>query len=658
MLIYLADLAHTYSTKNESLMIPLNIGYLKAYALEKHKDKVEIKLFKDPQKLLEALDDQNPNLMGFANYGWNSDLNLKIGNYIKSKSPDTTIISGGPNIDEGSESITNFLNLNSYIDYYVTDGGEEPFSEIISWLMNNKKSEIPKNIIYLQKNRVLFNSGRRPLKKESNHISSPYLAGYLDGFLDLNMVPLLETNRGCPFRCSFCAWGMASHDIVSKLNIDNTIAEIEYIGKRTKVNNWIICDANFGMLKRDVTIAKAIRKVHDKYQYPKTCQMWLSKNTSDRNLEIAKILGNMIVPTMAIQSMDKTVLENINRDNISSDTYYKYQKKFHSMGSTTYSDLIVPLPMEKLSTHLDGLRKLFDVGVDIIQNHNMRMLPGCEMNTDETRKKFKFKTKYRLIHGDSGVYKTKNGKDIKSFELEESLRSTNTMNEEDLFKLREIHFFIEFTWNLKIYSDLLQIAKNFNINPIDLILNFMENTKKNKKLSLFWRLFNESSKNEWFNNREDAESFFSKKENFAKLVNQEYEKINIQFAIIILRDYKKTFDEVFLNTIKSYEEIPKNFIDNLSTIVFSQFPPLETGNIKIKSRIDFKDIFNSEKVYETNSNIFEYSFPKNKLQEEVTNILLKKGTSISKVLNTQAFSIRDLKRNFIIDKNISRNQLN
>ena len=56
MLIYLADLAHTYSTKNESLMIPLNIGYLKAYALEQHKDKVEIKLFKDPQKLLEALD--------------------------------------------------------------------------------------------------------------------------------------------------------------------------------------------------------------------------------------------------------------------------------------------------------------------------------------------------------------------------------------------------------------------------------------------------------------------------------------------------------------------------------------------------------------------------------------------------------------------------
>ena len=52
----------------------------------------------------------------------------------------------------------------------------------------------------------------------------------------------------------------------------------------------------------------------------------------------------------------------------------------------------------------------------------------------------------------------------------------------------------------------------------------------------------------------------------------------------------------------------------------------------------------------TNSYIFQYYFPKNKLQKQVTEILMKKGTSVSKVLNTQSFSIRDLKRTFIIDK--------
>ena len=554
MLIYLADLAHTYSTKYESLMVPLNIGYLKAYAMEQHKNKLNIKLFKDPKKLLQSLHDESPDLVGLSNYGWNADLNLKIGKYIKSVLPKTIIISGGPNLDEEDKSRINFLKENDYVNYCIIDGGEEPFSELISWLMNSKKGEIPKNIIYLNhETGKIFNSGRRPLKKESNHISSPYLSGYLDEFLDSNMVPLLETNRGCPFRCSFCGWGMASHNIVSKLNIDNTILEIEYIGKRTKVNNWIICDANFGMLKRDVDIAKAIKKVHDKYKFPKTCIMWLAKNTTDRNLEIGKIMGDMVVATMAVQSLEPEVLKNINRDNISLDTYYKYQETFHSLGSTTSSDLIIPLPMETIDSHLNGLRKLFDAGVDIINNHNMRMLAGCEMNKPETRKKFKFKTKYRLIHGDSGIYHSPNGNKIKSFELEESLRSTSTMSEEDVFKLRAIHFFVSFSWNFKIYSDLLQIAKNFKVNQLDLILKFIENSKTNKELNKFWDLFNEASQNEWFDNKLEAEKFFSKEKNFKKLVNQDYEKINIQFSIVILRDYKRAFDDVFLKTIRSYD---------------------------------------------------------------------------------------------------------
>ena len=116
----------------------------------------------------------------------------------------------------------------------------------------------------------------------------------------------------------------------------------------------------------------------------------------------------------------------------------------------------MPLPGETFKSHLKGLKKLFDMGVDIIQNHNMRMLAGSEMNSSKIRKKYKFKTKYRLIHGDSGVYKTPNGNKIKSFEVEESLRSTSTMSEQDMFKLREIHFLIEFAWNTQVYLDLLK----------------------------------------------------------------------------------------------------------------------------------------------------------------------------------------------------------
>ena len=159
------------------------------------------------------------------------------------------------------------------------------------------------------------------------------------------------------------------------------------------------------------------------------------------------------------------------------------------------------------------------------------------------------------------------------------------MTEKDVFKLREIHFLIEFAWNFQVYSDLLKLAKKFQINQLDIILNFLKNGQKNKELIKFWKLFDKSSKDEWFDSREEAERFFSGKKNFNDLIKQKYEKLNIQFSIIILRDYKITFDKVLLQTIKSFNVIPNNIIDDRSKIVFAEFPPLNSGNIKLKPKM-------------------------------------------------------------------------
>ena len=151
MLIYLADLAHTYSTKNESLMVPLNIGFIKAYAKKQHGNNIDIKLFKNPDEFLKTFYKKPPHILGLSNYGWNADLNLKIGKFLKSEFPQTIITAGGPNIDPDVKSRVNFLNENNYIDYLIVDGGEEPFSELINWFINNKKTDIPKNIIFKKK---------------------------------------------------------------------------------------------------------------------------------------------------------------------------------------------------------------------------------------------------------------------------------------------------------------------------------------------------------------------------------------------------------------------------------------------------------------------------------------------------------------------------
>ena len=46
--------------------------------------------------------------------------------------------------------------------------------------------------------------------KSLDEIPSPYLTGILDEFFDGRLVPMIQTNRGCPFSCTFCVDGSAS----------------------------------------------------------------------------------------------------------------------------------------------------------------------------------------------------------------------------------------------------------------------------------------------------------------------------------------------------------------------------------------------------------------------------------------------------------------
>ena len=457
--VFLADLAHTQSVDDAALTVPLSLGYIKAYAVAHHGDDIDVQLFKHPERLLAAAQTTPPDVIGFANYGWNSNLNRTVGRYLRERLPAALMVAGGPNIDPEPARRLAFLERHDYLDFIVVDGGEEPFAELLAWHMAGGKpdTDLPGNLFWRDED-GLQTTAERPLQKIIEGIPSPYLDGYLDEFLAAGKVPMFETNRGCPFRCTFCAWGMASKDLVRRFDLDTALAEIAYVGARSQADNWIICDANFGILKRDVEIAAAIRRAHDETGTPKSCHIWLAKNVTERNLQIAEILGDMTVPVMAVQSLTDEVLENIKRDNISTDTYVQYQQRFHQMGHRTYSDLIVPLPGETLDSHLTSLRNLFEYGVDIIQSHHMRLLAGAETNTTATRETYDFQTRYRLIHGDAGAYTAPDGTVLRCFEYEESLRSTNTIAEDQMFYLRKLHFLVDFCWNMEVYKPFARTA--------------------------------------------------------------------------------------------------------------------------------------------------------------------------------------------------------
>jgi radical SAM superfamily enzyme YgiQ (UPF0313 family) len=660
MRIYLADLAHTHSLPDSVLTVPLNIGYIKAYAVEQLGPEVDIRLFKHPEKLLAAVHDAPPDVVGLSNYGWNEQINLHLGRYLRGKYPDLLMVAGGPNIDHDPEPITAFIQRHVYLDFIIEGGGEEAFCELLQWWENGGRdtgqdtSELPQNLHFLEEG-TLRSTPQRKLEKIITNIPSPYLNGYLDEFLEMGMTPMFETNRGCPFHCTFCVWGVASLDLVRRMDEDTAMREIEYVGEKSAATHWIFCDANFGILKRDVDIARAIKKVSEEKGRPLNCQLWTAKNVTERNLEIGEILGNIISPVMAVQSLADEVLEHIKRSNISTDTYVQFQQAFHRMGSRTYSDLIVPLPRETLESHLQALRMLIDFGVDVIQSHNVRLLSGAELNLPGTRKEYQFKTRYLLIHGDAGIYPSPDGTALKCFEFEESVRSTTTMSEEDLFFLRKLHFLVDFCWNTEVYKPLLCSLQAYGVNPVDMLVELIvgpgyetalgEETAN--KLRTFWEHFDRFSHEEWFDSEADILAYFSDEGAFERLINQEFDKLNILYAFVLLREYKDTFDDALVSLARGKTDLPGELMDRIGAMTVNSFPSLSVDHIAetVELPSNYQELTRWSKpdfqpAEETVKLTFERPAARNQIQDYLDS---SKKYTLSKLFDVSGLSIRALK---------------
>lgn len=545
--IYLADFVHDYLPGN--YVVPLNIGLLKAYLVTNFPNNVEITLFKSPQKFLDALSDNTkPDIVGFSNYSWNQELNRHIIHETVELIPNVVVVVGGPHIRTDPQGIIDYLKKYAEIDYYCMFEGEIPLGNIVKYFIENKKS-IKKDsctkplegVAYVSNGKLTYppiaNSGQT-----ISDIPSPYLTGILDEFLiSKQWVPLLETNRGCPFGCTFCVWGISALDKVRVFPMDRSLDEIEYVAKHSSSPRWIFADANFGMLKRDLELAKKIRAMYEKYKKLEIAQVWWAKNSSKNTLEISRTFGHLVEPLAAVQSMDKDVLKIIKRGNIQFTTMTDLLDKWKSEHRRTNTDVLVGLPGDSLQSHLETLRKVFDLGFDIIAVGNIRLLPGSEMETDDCRNTYELKTKYRLISGGYGKYGN-----ISIFDYEESVRSSKDITEEEMLSLRIVHFLIWALWNFGIGKPILvYLQSKYKKNPLDVILDLIK-FSKNEQFKEFIEKFDKQSREEWFDTPEEITEYYTK--NFEKLIKEGFLKLNYRYLA-----------EIFSN-----ESFAKTLIDSLT----------------------------------------------------------------------------------------------
>lgn len=526
--IYLGDLI--YDTVDTNYVIPLNIAYIAAYVKEKFNTKVDVKLFKYPLDLEKEIKSSPPDILGLSNYSWNERLNSVFFEMAKRFNPGVVKVLGGPNIRTDYKGVEKYLFDHRLVDFYILFEGEEPFANIVERILGGGGGVKPPKgcagLVNGQLHLELLDFKKKPRKID---LPSPYLTGILDDFLiNPKMIPLFETNRGCPFGCIYCTWGISALSRVRQRPLSVIYEELDYVAaKSAKQVNWIFCDANFGILKRDTKIASKIRQIMDDKKFPINVVLWDSKNTSDRNIEIAKIIKNSS-GYIAIQSTDPEVLENCGRGKMD-PAHIKKQIGYYKENSfEVATDILIGLPGETAQSHLNSLKEAFDMGFGEIMPYNIRLLPGSQYESEKDREKYKVQTKYRPIFGAYGQHD-----EHRVFEFEESVRGTKDMSESELESFKIVHWLIYFSWNAGVFKSPLRFAQRHGVNPADVLCQLY--SSKSPVLAGLFEKMEKESMEEWFETKEEMIQFYEQQAHFDEMM-KDFVKLNSLWVARVYQD--------------------------------------------------------------------------------------------------------------------------
>jgi len=474
--IYFADLTYdTVAISTESM--PLNVGYVASYCISQFGSNVDIKIFKYVDKLDKAIRESPPDILALSNYVWNQNLGTEFFRMMKKINPNTITVWGGPNFPLDPPSQEKFMKEHSELDFYVPIEGELGFSKIVERFLESKSLdqifENPiENCVSLKEGKVQYTFSNSRIKKLDD-IASPYTTGLLDEFFDGKLSPMLQTNRGCPFTCTFCTDGKDDVMQVTRFSHDRVKSEVEYIGEHvpTNTHTLYISDLNFGMLPGDLETCDAIVDIQNKYDFPHKVLSTTGKNNKEKIIESINRLNGTMALSMSVQSMDQKVLENIRRANISTTKMIELAPAIKKYDIRTTSEIIMGLPGETYQSHIDGIKELIDAEMDYIVIHSCMLLPGSEMATPKDREKWNFKTKFRIIPRD--FVKLSSGKNI--CEIEEIVVGSDVMSFEENLELRRLGFVLWVTSQGVVYDAIIKFLREKKIDVFKLFYRMSKN---------------------------------------------------------------------------------------------------------------------------------------------------------------------------------------
>lgn len=305
-----------------------------------------------------------PDLLAFSVLGWNYRNFTLLADAYKQLKPDGIAIFGGNHVSHQGERV--FRECLS-VDIIVNGEGELTFHELVAAILADRRNPAIAGISGLSfrtPDAGCHTNPDRPRIDDLDIIPSPFLTGAIP-LLDRNgsfpyEFALMETNRGCPYRCSFCYWGGATGQRVRSFSRDRLAAELDLLGFY-KVPTVFLCDANFGMLQSDEEFTEDLLASNERHGFPVSLEANWAKNKSERFHRIVRTLGNRGFKssfTLALQTLSDEALTDMRRRNMKLNQWEELTDWLSGERMESFVELIWGAPGETVESFLAGYDKI------------------------------------------------------------------------------------------------------------------------------------------------------------------------------------------------------------------------------------------------------------------------------------------------------------
>lgn len=551
----------------------LAIRYLEAYTrdLRYSCELMEFSINDRPERVVEDILAEKPSILGFSCYIWNVEFINRLTTLIRLIKPEIEIFYGGP---ESSFDAEDFLSRN--VGEYVIEGeGEETFREFIQGKIYEDEHKERVNFqqvkgLYIRKDNKITYGGKRQLM-DMNKIVFPYTEQE-----DLNnKIVYYEGSRGCPFNCKYCL-SSTTHG-VRFLDMERVKRDLKFfIEKGVRLVKFV--DRTFNCNKK---FANEIWEFLVKEG--RDCSFHFEISADLLSKESLKILAcakpNTIQFEIGVQSTNKQVLKNINREIDFSNIKEEVEELKKIKNVKQHLDLIAGLPGEDYKSFRNSFNEVYEIEPDELQLGFLKLLKGSSMREEAE--------KWGMVYSPYPPYEILKTKDI---------------SYEELIVLKKIEHVVDKYLNSGKFNNILQCFINsaYFETPFDFyyeLAQFFENMgyfKRNISSSDYYKVFIEFNENMSIKNTELVKD----------IVKFDYLRFNKKKGLPTFLENK--IDKTVERAIKD-ELIGERKIDNPNEVTIHKF------NFNIESFIVEKlEIFQETYIAFSNSDDDYIFISKNK----------------------------------------------